>query len=351
MSEINFTASQMRPTPQQCSLQLFPQIGRHVYPYSFSQEDALMKIDLSTHVAGVKLESYLMNASGPKCTTWEELHTIAQSHSSAVVTKSCTIAPREGNPEPRYQDLPLGSIQSMGLPNLGYKAYLEMIPALKALGKPVIVSVSGFSVEDNIEMVTAFQQSDVDLIEVNFSCPNIPGKAQVAYDFEQTDKALAAITALGNKPIGIKLAPYFDMSHFVAAANVIKKYPVKFITCINSIGNTLIIDPYTEQPIIKPKGGFGGLCGDYIKPVGLANVRAFRELLDDNVQIIGVGGIKTGIDAFEYLLAGADAVQIATCFEKEGEACFERIETELAEFMKSKNYQCIADAKGKLKPL
>lgn len=333
-----------------CKL-LSPQSGRIVLSILIQSRGRFMNIDLSTQIAGIPLESYLMNASGPKCTTWDELQTIAQSASVAVVTKSCTIKPREGNPEPRYQDLPLGSIQSMGLPNLGYKAYLEMVPQLKALGKPVIVSISGFSVEDNIEMVSAFQNSDVDLIEVNFSCPNIPGKAQVAYDFEQTDKALAAITALGNKPIGIKLAPYFDMSHFIAVANIIKKYPVKFITCINSIGNTLVIDPYTEQPIIKPKGGFGGLCGDYIKPIGLANVRAFRELLDDDVQIIGVGGIKTGIDAFEYLLAGADAVQIATCFEKEGESCFERIETELAEFMQSKNYFKISDAKGKLKPL
>ena len=71
------------------------------------------------------------------------------------MTKSCTLASREGNPEPRYSDLPLGSIQSMGLPNLGYKAYLEMLPKLKKLGKAVVVSVSSFSIEDKIEMVTA----------------------------------------------------------------------------------------------------------------------------------------------------------------------------------------------------
>ncbi|MBR9727037.1 dihydroorotate oxidase [Shewanella intestini] len=308
-------------------------------------------VDLSTQIAGVALDSYIMNASGPKCTNLEELTVIGESNSAAIMTKSCTIAPREGNPLPRYQDLPLGSIQSMGLPNLGYKAYLEMIPALKQHGKPVVVSISGFSVEDNIEMVSAFQQSDVDLIEVNFSCPNIVGKAQVAYDFEQTEKSLAAITALGDKPIGIKLAPYFDMSHFIAMANILKRYPVKFITCINSIGNTLVIDPITEQPIIKPKGGFGGLCGEYIKPIGLANVRAFRQLLDDDIQIIGVGGISNGVDAFEYLLAGADAVQVATCFEKQGPNCFQRIEAELALFMANKGYDCLADAKGRLKPL
>lgn len=310
-----------------------------------------MSVDLSTTIAGLSLDSYLMNASGPKCTTWDELEIIGQSASSAIVTKSCTMEFREGNPEPRYSDLPLGSIQSMGLPNLGYKAYLEMVPKLKALGKPVIISISGFSIEDNIEMVSAFQKSDADLLEVNFSCPNIPGKAQVAYDFEQVESALKALTVLGDKPIGIKLAPYFDMSHFVAMADILKRFPVKFITCVNSIGNTLIIDPETESAIIKPKGGFGGLCGDYIKPIGLANVRAFRELLPDDIQIIGVGGIKNGIDAFEYLLAGADAVQIATCFEKEGPDCFQRIEDELKAFMDKKGYFELNDAKGKLKTL
>ncbi|QBF84444.1 dihydroorotate oxidase [Shewanella maritima] len=318
---------------------------------SATQSTIINGVNLSTEVAGVPLASYVLNASGPRCTSAEELKIVGESHSAAIMTKSCTILPREGNPEPRYQNLDLGSIQSMGLPNLGYKAYLEMIPTLKQHGKPVIVSVSGFSIEDNIEMVSAFQQSAVDLIEVNFSCPNIPGKAQVAYDFEQTEQALKAITALGDKPIGIKLAPYFDMSHFIAMADILKQYPVKFITCINSIGNSLVIDPETEQPIIKPKGGFGGLCGEYIKPVGLANVRAFRELLGDDVQIMGVGGINTGVDAFEYLLAGADAVQVATCFEKQGAACFERIETELAQFMAKKGYTSLEDAKGKLKPL
>jgi len=311
----------------------------------------MQQIDLSTNIAGVQLNSYLMNASGPKCTSLQELEVIGKSASSAIVTKSCTMVFREGNPEPRYSDLPFGSIQSMGLPNLGYKAYLEMVPQLKSLGKPVVVSISGFSIEENVEMVSAFQNSNIDLIEVNFSCPNIPGKAQVAYDFEQVETALSKLTALGDKPLGIKLAPYFDMSHFIAMADILKKFPVKFITCVNSIGNTLIIDPETESPIIKPKGGFGGLCGDYIKPIGLANVRAFRELLPETIQIIGVGGIKNGTDAFEYLLAGADALQIATCFEKEGVNCFSRIENELKAFMNKKGYNKLSDAKGKLKLL
>ncbi|MEI6858183.1 MAG: dihydroorotate oxidase, partial [Shewanella sp.] len=247
---------------------------------------------ISTSIAHVPLPSFIFNASGPRCTEEDELNLIGASNSAAIMTKSCTLKPRSGNAEPRYQALPMGSIQSMGLPNLGYEAYLEMLPRLKQansvpVDKPIVVSISGFSLADNLTMVKAFQDSCTDLIEVNFSCPNIEGKAQVGYDFGQTEQALEAICQLGNKPIGLKLPPYFDFSHFIAMANIIKKFPVSFITCINSVGNTLVIDPETESVIIKPKGGFGGLCGDYIKPMGLANVRAFSQLLPSSIDIIG----------------------------------------------------------------
>lgn len=308
-------------------------------------------LSMTTTIAQVNLSGYVINASGPKCTTEDELNSLGQSHSAAIMTKSCTVLPREGNPEPRYQALPQGSIQSMGLPNLGYKAYLDILPRLKQHNKPLIASISGLSVDDNVRMVSEFQQSEADLLEVNFSCPNIPGKPQLGYDFEQTDKALKAITGLGDKPLGIKLPAYFDFSHFKTIAEILSSYPVSFISSINSIGNTLVIDPVTEQPVIKPNNGFGGLCGNYVKPIGLANVKAFRDLLPDHINIMGVGGVYTGVDAFEYLLAGADAVQVATCYQEEGTSCFERINQELQQLLAEKGYQSISEAKGKLKLL
>lgn len=304
-----------------------------------------------TKIAGVKLDSYVCNASGPLDSTLEELESIANSKSSAIMMKSCTIEPREGNQEPRYVRLPLGSIQSMGLPNLGYREYVKFTSQLKKYNKPVIASVVGLSIENYGKMVEAFQNSDVDLIEVNLSCPNLEGKPQVAYDFEQTEKVLRRISNLGKKPIGLKLPTYYDFVHHKQMAKLIEKYKISFITCINSVGNTLIIDPEAEMPIIKPKKGFGGLCGDYIKPIALANVRAFYELLGNKISIFGVGGIKTGTDAFEFLLAGADAVQVATIFEKEGLDCFARINSELEEILQRKGYNSIEEAKGKLKYL
>lgn len=265
--------------------------------------------------------------------------------------KSCTIEPRAGNPEPRYADVPLGSINSMGLPNLGYKKYIEFAQILKKYNKPIIASVSGFSIEDYKTMVSAFQKSEADLIEVNLSCPNVIGKPQVGYDIEQSENILKQISNLGDKPIGLKLPPYLDIIHRKQIAEIIKKYNISFIVCINSVGNTLIIDGEKETPLIKPNNGMGGLGGDYIKPIALANVRTFYELLGDKVAIIGAGGIKTGMDAFEFLLAGATAVQVGTIFEQEGSDCFARINQELETILAQKNYSSIQDVLGKLKYL
>ncbi len=306
-------------------------------------------MDTRTKIAGVELDSYVLNASGVRDTTLEELEAIAKSDSSAIVMKSCTIEPRKGNPEPRYMRLQLGSIQSMGLPNLGYKEYVIFSSQLKKYNKPIIASVAGSCADDYREMVSAFQDSDVDLIEVNLSCPNLEGKT-LAYDFEQTGEILRAISDLGDKPYGLKLPPYPDVYH-IQVAELIEKHGVSFITLINSIGSSLIIDSETEKPVIKPRGGFGGLCGDYIKPIALGNVRAFYELLKNEVSIFGVGGIKSGTDAFEFLLAGADAIQVATTFEKQGPSCFGRINKELIEILERKGYNSTQKVKGNLKYL
>lgn len=305
----------------------------------------------STKISDIEFPSYAVNASGPDCTTLEELEKIGASDCAAIMMKSCTIQPRDGNPEPRYQRLEFGAIQAMGLPNLGYKEYIKFASKLKKYNKPIIASLSGMCMADNLQMVKEFQDSDADILEVNFSCPNIVGKPQLGYDFEQTDTVLGKICEINDKVIGVKLPPYFDFSHFDTVAEIMLRHNVQFVSCINSLGNTMIIDPETETTIIKPKGGYGGLSGEYVKPVGLSNVRAFYERFEGKIQIFGVGGIVTGTDAFEYLLAGADAVQIATTFEKQGTGCFTRINNELKEILDRKGYKSIEDAKGKLKQL
>lgn len=302
-----------------------------------------------TSISGIRLKSPIFNASGPLCSTLEELEAIGRSKSSAIMTKSCTLEGRKGNPEPRYRHIGNSSINSMGLPNLGYLSYMEMIPKLKTFGKPVVSSISGLSIDDNVTIVKAFGNTGTDMLELNLSCPNIAGKPQVGYDFEQMDSVLEEVMKVSGKPLGVKLPPYFDMAHFRQVAEILNRHKPSFVTCINSLGNGMFIDAEKEETLIRPNGGFGGIGGEHAKPTGLANVRKFYELLDKSIDVIGVGGISSGKDVFEYVLAGAKAVQLASVFMHEGEGCFERIESEFSEFARRKGYDSIEDFRGKLK--
>src|SRR5437660_10276142 len=307
--------------------------------------------DLSTTIAGVRFPLCFMNASGARCVTRAELEALGRSTSGAIVTKSMTREPRTGNPEPRYVAFADGSINSMGLPNLGYHAYAELIPSLKAFGKPVIASVAGLCEDDFPEIAGTISKAAPDLIEVNLSCPNIPGKPQIGYDFDASERVIRKVRAVVDRPIGVKLPPYFDPAHHAAMAGVLQRAPVDFLSLINSVGNALVIDPERESVVIKPKGGFGGLGGAMIKPVALANVRAFWKAFDGRIPIMGAGGVASGSDAFEHLLAGASAVQIGTALVEEGPKVFDRIAGELQAMLKKKGYPSATTAVGRLKEL
>ncbi len=292
-----------------------------------------------------------MNASGALCVTREELAALGQSRAGAIVTKSMTVEARAGNPEPRYYGFPSGSINSMGLPNLGYRVYAELIPELRRYRKPVIASVAGLCEDDFVTIASAINASAPDLIEVNLSCPNIPGKPQIGYDAEASERLLKRVRPLITVPMGVKLPPYFDPVHHQQMAQVLARSGVDFLTLINSVGNALVVDPAREAVVIKPKGGFGGLGGAIIKPVALANVRAFWKLFEGRLPIIGTGGVVRGADAFEHLLCGASAVQIGTALVEEGPGVFARLERELAEVLAGKGYASVEACRGRLKEL
>jgi dihydroorotate dehydrogenase (fumarate) len=308
-------------------------------------------VDLSTTIAGIKFPSCFMNASGALCVTRDELLALGRSHAGAIVTKSMTVESRQGNPAPRYYGFPGGSINSMGLPNLGYKAYAELIPELKKFGKPVIASVAGLCEDDFPAIAHVINEAQPDLIEVNLSCPNIPGKPQIGYDAEASERLMKRVRKVITVPMGVKLPPYFDPAHHKIMGDVIGRCGVDFLNLINSVGNGLVVDPETETVVIKPKGGFGGLGGTIIKPVALANVRAFWKHFEGRMPIIGTGGVMNGVDAFEHFLCGASAVQIGTVLVEEGVEVFKRLEQELAACLDKKAYRSVAECRGKLKEL
>ena len=308
-------------------------------------------MDLSTTIADVRFSTCLMNAAGALCVTREELEALGRCRSGAIVTKSMTPAFRQGNPEPRYYSFPGGSINSMGLPNLGYPAYVTIIPTLRRFGKPVIASIAGLSPPDFLEAARAITAVSPDLIEVNLSCPNIQGKPQIGYDVEASRSLLLELKDIVTVPMGVKLPPYFDPVHHEATARMLQDVGVDFLSVINSVGNGLVVDPDKERVVIKPKGGFGGLGGTMIKPVALANVRAFWKLFDGRIPIIGTGGIISGTDVFEHILCGASAVQIGTALVDEGVGVFQRLEQELGELLQRKGYASLLECRGTLQEL
>lgn len=313
-------------------------------------------MSLETTFANHIFANPLMNASGVHCMTTQELDELAHSEAGAFITKSCTINERKGNPEPRYFDVPLGSINSMGLPNLGFSYYLEYALAYEKVqenqNQPLFFSIAGMSVQENLEMLEKIEKSGFNgITELNLSCPNVPGKPQLAYDFEATYETLKEVFSIFSKPLGTKLPPYFDFAHFDQMADILNQFPLTYVNAINSVGNGLYIDTEQEAVVIKPKEGFGGIGGEYIKPTALANVRAFYTRLKPEIQIIGTGGIRTGQDAFEHLLCGASMLQIGTELHKEGPEIFSRIIKELTQIMSEKGYTSIDEFKGKLRTI
>ena len=307
-------------------------------------------MDLTVNIAGVKFPGCVMNASGALCVTREELLALGRSRAGAIVTKSMTVEERQGNPLPRYYGFPGGSINSMGLPNLGYHAYAELIPELKRFGKPVIASIAGLCEDDFPTIAQVINGANPDLVEVNLSCPNIPGKPQIGYDADASERLMKRVRKVITVPMGVK-PPYFDPAHHQLMGDVIGRCGVDFLNLINSVGNGLVVNPETETVVIKPKGGFGGLGGSIIKPVALANVRAFWNYFQGKMPIIGTGGVISGVDAFEHVLCGASAVQIGTVLVEEGIGVFARLEKELAACLEKKGYKSVADGRGKLKEL
>jgi len=322
---------------------------------------------LSTTVGGLSLPTCVYNASGPRTGSSEALSRISATRAGAVLSKSATLEAQKGNPLPRYvngidlgSEMCQGSMNSEGLPNKGFAYYNseetsgEVLEAMKG-EKPFILSLSGLKLEDNLEMIKQALKNDAaSSIELNLACPNIPGKPTIAYDFQQLGDVLAAvgkIRSIKSKPLGVKLAPYFDMPHIAEAARIINEHKsfVRYVVTCNTIGNALIVDSDNEMAAIVPKGGYGGLAGGYIKYTALANVKKLREYLDDDIDIVGVGGVRSGRDAFELILCGASAVQVGTQHWTEGPRCFDRICGELEELMKKKGYSSIDDFRGKLR--
>ena len=289
-----------------------------------------------TTFLGKENEFPIMNASCPKASTVEDLKELNScSYTCAIVTKSCTEEFRQGNESPNYWQNDNITFNSLGLANQGYKYYTS----LSGFNKPYILSVAGLTLEENLNIIsnvafsTSYGTRYVDAIELNLSCPNVQGKPVCGYDLDATRYLLNKLEdyeCFERIAIGVKLPPYLDRTQLANMADLLSNFPIEFVTCINSLGNGLILDDNYDYLLTTKFGGVGG--NEIVKAIGLSNCKQFREQLPNHIDVIGCGGIRTGRDVKEYLtVGGCKIVQIGSTLMKEGISCFERIAKEYKE--------------------
>ncbi len=312
----------------------------------------------------IKLHPPITNASGPHSVTYEELERIAQSAAGAIVTKSMTHCPRQGNPEPRLRahlDGELGSLNSMGLPNLGYLEYAKFIPKLKEFGKPVIASIASAPcahklppIEQYYEIATAIERAGADAIELNLSCPNLED-IPIAMDPQSVRAVLTAVTNAVKIPIGVKLAPYNNVPKlFDQIARTLLDFDIAYVATINSEPLTLDIDLKTRTKVIRPNDGFGGLGGPAVLPIALAEVHRFYKFFQKQkarIAVWGVGGIIRAEDAIKHFLAGASVVQIGTLFLWDGPQAFEKLWVGIQRWLQENGFSSVEEIVGQVREI
>ncbi len=226
----------------------------------------------------------------------------------AIVCKGTTIAPREGNPQPRLVETPSGLLNSIGLQNIGVEALInEKAPIWTKWQVPVIVNIAGEAVDDYVQLASRLDGvAGVSGLEVNISCPNIKaGGAEFGASPESAAAVTRAVKKATSLPIFVKLTP--NTTNIATIAAAVAKAGADALTVINTIKG-MAIDIHQRRPVL---GNItGGLSGPAIKPVALSMVYQVASAVE--IPIIGCGGITSAQDAIEFVMAGASAVQVGT---------------------------------------
>jgi dihydroorotate dehydrogenase (NAD+) catalytic subunit len=301
-------------------------------------------VDLSVSVAGALLPNPVMTASGCAA-AGRELHKFFDvADLGAVVTKSITLDPRSGLPTPRMAETPSGMLNSIGLQGPGIDAFLATdLPWLLQHQARPVVSIAGSSLGEYAELARRVgNDPGVTAVEVNISCPNVQNRGLVfACDPFQAAKVVSVVcreTPLG-VPVLVKLSP--DVTSIVDIASAVMEAGASGLTLINTLLG-LTIDPGTLRPVLG--GVTGGLSGPAIRPIAVRAVWQVHEAMPE-VPITGVGGIRTGYDALEFMLAGACAVQVGTVIFNDPSAPI-RVVHELAEELAARGFAKATDAVG-----
>lgn len=266
----------------------------------------MSKIDLSVNIAGITLKNPITTASGT-FSAKESGEFYDLSELGAMITKGVANVPWDGNPVPRIAETYGGMINAVGLQNPGVDHFIENeLKYAKGFDTKVIANVAGRSITDYCEVVERLNETDVDMFEINISCPNVKeGGIGFGTSCDMASQVTREVKRISKKPIIIKLTP--NVTDIASIAKSVEAEGADAVSLINTLLG-MKIDVHRRRPVISNK--MGGFSGPAIKPVAVRMVYQVRRAV--NIPIIGLGGITTGEDAVEFIMAGADAISVGT---------------------------------------
>ncbi len=299
-------------------------------------------MNMKVNIAGVTLENPVIAASGTFGFGREYAELYDLSEIGAISVKGLTKAPRAGNPPTRITETPGGILNSVGLQNPGVDAFIsEEIPFLRQYRCKIIANMAGSTFEDYCEMAEKLSDADVDLLEMNISCPNVKAggaafgtNPNTVYDITKTVRRYA------KKPLVVKLSP--NVSDISETAKAAEAGGADALSLINTLTG-MAIDIKTRRPILA--NVIGGLSGPCVKPVAVRMVYQVHNAV--KLPLIGMGGISTSEDAVEFLLAGSTAVSVGTANFTDPFACV-KIRDGIKKYMEQNQIKNVGDLTGKV---
>ena len=300
---------------------------------------------LATSLFGVALKTPVLAASGTFGYGVEFRELVDLKSLGGIVVKGLSREPMDGNPPPRLFETQAGMLNSIGLQNIGVRAFIrDKLPELRELEATVFANIFGYAVEDYVEVARALEDAEgLAGYELNVSCPNTKhGGIYFSSDPALLAEIVAAVkNVVRRRPLMVKLSP--NVASIQPLARAAAEAGADAISLINTFV-ALAVDPRTRRPRLG--AGFGGLSGPAIKPVALRMVYEAAQAV--TIPVVGLGGIATGTDAAEFMIAGASAVQVGTANFWDPQAPA-RIARELEHFLEQENTARAADLVGTLK--
>jgi dihydroorotate dehydrogenase (NAD+) catalytic subunit len=295
-------------------------------------------------LCGIELKTPVLAASGTFAYGVEFQDLLNLSEVGGIVTKGLSREPMDGNPPPRVWETHGGMINSIGLQNIGVRAFTaEKLPALSTCGAPIFTNIFGYAVEDYVEVARVLEDAlGIAAYELNVSCPNTDrGGMFFSHDPALLAEVVGAVRSVAKRPLIVKLSP--NITKIEPLARVAQDSGADAISLVNTFV-ALAVDPVSRRARIG--AGFGGLSGPAIKPIALRMVYEAAQAV--KIPVVGLGGIATGTDAAEFLIAGASAVEVGTATFWDPSAPV-RIARELDEFLAEQNIAQVKDLVGTLK--